>query len=200
MNQSGTQGWLLEPVGLLALCPLLIAAGTLLQAVCIALLFLLSLILVALTMAALGRTIAPDFRILTLLLISGVWVTLLDLLLQAFAYSLWVALGIYLPLLAVNSLLLAVGEQSLRCEGGKFSVLAAMMPGVYSVIWLVPLGLIREILGTGALLSDSQLLPGLPDPVVITTFTLPVLQTAPGALLSLALAGAWFAGRAPARI
>jgi electron transport complex protein RnfE len=199
MTQPGTPGWSLNPVGLLALCPLLAAGGTLITAVCVALLFLVSLILVAVAMAVLGRCIAPESRILTLLLVSGAWVTLLDQLLQAFAYPLSVTLGVYVPLIAVNSLLLTVGEQSLRCGGPKLGAQAGIVPGLYAALWIVPLGLIREILGTGALLSDSQLLPGLPDPLVITTFTAPLLQTAPGAFLVLALAGAWVAGRHTAR-
>lgn len=198
MTQTGAQGWLLQPAGLLALCPLLAAGGTLLSATCVALLFLVSLMLVATTMAVLGRSVAPEWRILTLLLVSGIWVTVLDLLLQAFAYSLSVTLGVYVPLLAANSLLLTVGEQSLRCGDPKFAIRAGIMPGACAALWLVPLGMIREILGTGTLFSDTQLLPGLPDTLVIMTFPVPVLQSAPGAFLVLALAGAWVAaGRAP---
>lgn len=198
MTQPGTQGWSLQPAGLLALCPLLAVGGTLLSATCVALLFLASLILVATSMAVLGRSVAPEWRILTLLLVSGIWVTILDLMLQAFAYPLSVSLGIYVPLFAANSLLLIVGERSLRCGDPKFAARAGIMPGVYAALWIIPLGLVREVLGTGMLFSDTQLLPGLPDPLVIMTFPVPVLQSAPGAFLVLALAGAWVAaGRAP---
>ena len=192
--------WVLQPVGLLALCPLLAAGGTLLTASCIALLFLGTLTLVSVTLAMLGRCVSSESRILALLLVSGMWVTLLDLLLQALVFPLWATLGIYLPLIASNSLLLAVGEQSLRRGGGNFAVQAEIRLGSCCALWIIPLGLVREILGTGALLSDSQLLPGLPDPLVITSFTAPLLQTAPGTLLVLALAGAWAARRASARL
>lgn len=195
MTQAANPGLLLQPVGLLALGPLLAAAGTLLTAACVALLFLVTLTLVAVTMAALGRGISPDSRILTLLLVSGTWVTLLDLLLQAIAYPLWATLGVYVPLVAANSLLLAVGEQSLRGGSGKGPAQEGITLGLYAALWIVPVGLLREVLATGTLLSDSQLLPGLPGPLLVTTFTAPMLQTAPGALLVLALAGAWVAGR-----
>ncbi len=199
MTRADTPAGLLPPVGLIALCPLLAVGGTLLTAACVALLFLLSLILVSVTMAVLGRSIGPDARVLTLLLVAGIWVTLLELLLQALAFPLSAALGVYVPLLAVNSLLLTVGEQSLRGKGPGFAVQAGFSTGLYAASWIVPLGLVREILGTGRLLSDAPLLPGLPEPLVLTTFTVPLLQTAPGALLVLALAGAWVAGRAPRR-
>ena len=167
MTQPDTRAVWLQPVGLLALCPLLVVGSTLLTASCMALLFLVSLTLVSVTMAVLGRGIAPDARILTLLLVSGVWVTLLDLCLKAFAFPLSEALGVYVPLIAANSLLLSVGEQSLRGKGAKAEAGAAIRSGLVAASWLMPLGLLREVLGTGLLLSDSHLLPGLPEPMVV---------------------------------
>lgn len=179
---------MLQPVGLLALCPLIAGGGTLLTATCLALLFLVMLVLVSITMAALGRSVSSEVRILTLFLVSGVWVTLLDLLLQAIAYPLWATLDIYVPLLAANSLLLAAGEQSLR--GGSLAGAAreGMSLGVHVTLWLIPMGLMREVLGGGVLLSDVQFVPGMTDSIPISTVALPILQSAPGALLLLALA------------
>jgi len=199
MTQPAMPARLLPPVGLLALCPLLAAADTLLTAACVALLFLVLLFLVTSTMSALGRGVAPELRILMLVLISGIWVTLLDLALQAYAYRLSAALGMYVPLLAVNSLLLTLGEHSLRCGSARFGAQSGFIYGAWAALWIVPLGVVREILGTGALLSDSQILPGLPGPWVITSFPVPALQDAPGTLLVLALAAAWVMGRRPAR-
>ena len=199
MTWPANPGWHLPPVGLLALCPLIAAGGTLLTAVCVALLFLVTLTLVSATMAALGRRVSPEARVLTLLLISGVWVTLIDLVLQACAYPLWATLGIYVPLLAANSLVLAVGEQSLRGVSGKRSVREGLALGGYAALWIVAIGLLREALGAGAVLSDAHLLSGLPGPFPVTAFTAPVLQTAPGALLLLALAAAVAAASAGVR-
>jgi electron transport complex protein RnfE len=198
MTQPDTREVWLQPVGLLALCPLLAVGNTLLTASCMALLFLVSLTFVSVTMAVLGRGIAPDARILTLLLVSGVWVSVLDLCLKAFAFQLSEALGVYVPLVAANSLLLTVGEQSLRGKGAKAQAQVAVRSGLVAASWLLPLGLLREILGTGSLFSDSNLLPGLPGPLVVTAFTVPLLDSAAGALLALALAAAWVKGRARA--
>jgi len=195
MTQSETRAVWLQPVGLLALCPLLAVSSTLLTASCMAFLFLVSLTLVSVTMAVLGRGVAPDARVLALLLVSGVWVSVLDLCLKAWDFPLSEALGVYVPLIAANSLLLTVGEQSLRGKGAKAEAQAAFWSGLVAASWLVPLGFIRELLGTGSLLSDAHLLPGLPAPLVVTGFTVPLLQSAAGALLTMALAAAWLAGR-----
>lgn len=187
--------WQLPPVGLLALCPLIAAGNSVVTATCIALMFLILLTLVSGTMAVLGRSVSSELRILALLLISGIWVTLLDLTLQAVAFPLWTALGVYVPLIAANSLLLAVGEQSLRSGTGGQYLRTGLRLGGYAALWIIPMGLLREVVATGSLLSDSHLLPGLPGHVTITSFSIPLLQSTTGALLVLGLAAAWIAHR-----
>ncbi|MBI1733456.1 MAG: hypothetical protein HYR49_11920 [Gammaproteobacteria bacterium] len=190
MDRIARPDQVLLPVGLLALCPLVAGAPTLLTATWIALCFLASLILVSVTLAGLGRSVAAEFRVLMTLLVSGIWVTLLDLALQAAAYPLSLALDIYLPLLAANSLVLTAGEQSLRGSGCADSLRRAIRQGVHAACWIIPIGLLREMLGTGHILSDSGLMPGLPGPVHVLPVEIPALASPSWALLILALVAA----------
>lgn len=180
----------LPPVGLLALCPLLAAADTLLSASSLALLFLVTLVLVQGTLALMGGSVATGLRVIALFLVGGFWVSLVDLGLQAWHAPMRDALGLYVPLLAANTLVLAGGELALRGGGVATAMGSGFRLGVAAAVWMVPLGLVRELLGRGAVLTDAALAPGVPGPFTVGSFSLPLLQGAPGAFLVLALAAA----------
>lgn len=186
------------PVGLLALIPLLAAAPTLLTAVAMAMLFLVSIALTCGSMAALGGCVASGLRILALFLVAGTWVSLLDLALQALAWPLWHSLDMYVPLVAANSLVLACGEDALRAGRPLAACKAGIWLGTRVACWLIPLGLVRELLGRGAVLSDAGIVAVLPGPFSAGAVEMPLLLGPAGALLLFALAAAmaaWIGGR-----
>lgn len=178
------------PVGLLALIPLLAAAPTLLTALAMALLFLVSVALTCGSMAALGGSVASGLRILALFLVAGTWVSLLDLALQALAWPLWHSLDMYVPLVAANSLVLACGEDALRMGRPLAACRAGLSLGAQAACWLIPLGLVRELVGRGAVFSDAGFVPGLPGPFTAGAMEMPLLLGPAGAFLLLALAAA----------
>lgn len=180
----------LPPVGLLALCPLLAAADTLLSASCMALLFLVTLVPVHGTLALMGGSIATGLRVIALFLVCGFWVSLVDIGLQAWNAPMRDSLGLYVPLLAANVLVLAGGELALRGGGVATALGSGVRLGVAAAVWIVPLGLVRETLGRGAVLTDAALAPGVPGPFTVGSFSMPLLQGPPGAFLLLALAAA----------
>lgn len=191
MNDAGAdREWPLPPVGLLALCPLLAAADTLLSALCLASVFIATLALVRGTAAWLGAAVATELRVIVLFLAAGSWVTVADLALQATLWPVRDALGFYVPLLAANALMLASAEQALRGPEPVAAMRTGFRLGVVAAAWLIPLGLVRELLGRGGVFTDAAAIPAWPGPFTLGAPVLPLLQDAPGALLLLALAAA----------
>lgn len=183
----------LSPVGLLALCPLLAAADTFLSALCLAAAFLAVLVMVRSAAAWLGAAVATELRVIALFLITGTCVTAVDFALQAWLWPVRDALGFYVPLLAANALVLASAEQALRGPAPAHAPRTGFRLGLVVAAWLVPLGLVRELLGRGGVLTDTMSLGGWPGSVTFGAPVLPLLQEPAGALLLLALAAAFVA-------
>jgi Na+-translocating ferredoxin:NAD+ oxidoreductase RnfE subunit len=162
-------------VGLLALCPLIAGGRSLLTAACISLGFVVTLVLVSITLAGLGRGVATDFRVLTIFVVSAIWVTVYDLAFQAAVFPLSIELNQYIPLLAANSLVFAIAEQSLRGGGVFRAARRAAVQGAHASCWLIPAGLFRELLGTGRLFAHPASVSWLPDGVQVLPFALPAL-------------------------
>ena len=121
--------------------------------------FLLVLGSVGLLHFALMKAAAPLLRSTTRLLIgatiAATLVTLAGLLLQAHALELYQALGIYLPLIGVQCLLLSNSETDPRGNAWGFLRLSAYYGGTFML-----LGAVRELLGQASLLSNAQWLFG----------------------------------------
>lgn len=147
-------------VQLLGLCPLLAVTGSVVNALGLGIATTLVL-LCSNTAVSLIRNIVSDaVRLPAFVMIIAAAVTCIELLMQAFAYELYEILGIFLPLITTNCVILG------RADGyaSRNSVLPAMadglMMGLGFGIVLVLLGGLRELLGTGALFANMDLLFG----------------------------------------
>ena len=84
---------------------------------------------------------------------------------QAFAYELYQILGIFLPLITTNCVILGRAE-AFACKNGLLpSIYDGLIMGAGFGVILILLGGLRELAGTGALFADMQLLfgPGAAD-------------------------------------
>lgn len=132
---------------------------------------------------ALMRNIIPDkVRIPAYIVIVASFVTVVQLLLQAYVTSIYDALGVYIPLIVVNCIILGRAE----AYASKNSVLLSAMDGIGMglgfTIGLTLIGIFREIIGSGTIFGwdfNKELLGGHYTPISI--FVL-----APGAFLVLA--------------
>src|SRR5687768_7071423 len=86
----------------LGLAPLVAKSATFLSALTISLGFTLVFLFSSVSLALIRNLVPQRFRLVFILLICSVWVSVFDLLLQAYAYDMRVALQIYVPLLAMN--------------------------------------------------------------------------------------------------
>ncbi|MEX1668179.1 electron transport complex subunit E [Zhongshania guokunii] len=147
-------------VQLLGLCPLLAVTGSVINALGMGLATMLVLT-ISNTCVSMIRSFASDaIRLPAFVMIIAAAVTCIELLMQAFAYELFQILGIFLPLITTNCVILGRAD-AFAC---KNKVLPAMYDGFimgmgFAVI-LMMLGAVREIIGTGAIFANMDLLFG----------------------------------------
>lgn len=130
---------------------------------------------------ALLRNIIPDkVRIPAFIVIIASFVTVIEMVLQAYLPSLYDTLGIYIPLIVVNCIILGRAESYASKNGPIESIFDGIGMGLGFTMGLTIIGLIREILGAGTFF-------GLPFLSAIKGFTpITIFIMAPGAFLVLA--------------
>ncbi len=154
--------WVENPglVKLLGLCPLLAVSNTLINGLSLGLATLMTL-LVSNTLVATFRTsIAPAVRIPLYVLIIAATVSVIELLMRAWLPSLFVTLGIFLPLIVTNCLILGRAEAFAARNSVQVSIVDALSMGLGFLAVLVLLGGLRELIGQGSVLADSHHLFG----------------------------------------
>ncbi len=147
-------------VQLLGLCPLLAVTGTVVNALGLALATMLVLVgsNIAVSMV---RNFVPDaVRLPAFVMIIASYVTCTELLMQAYTYELYTVLGIFIPLIVTNCVILGRAE----AFAAKNPILPAAMDGLmmslgFTVVLLL-LGALRETIGQGTLFSNMDLLFG----------------------------------------
>ncbi|MFT5351843.1 MAG: electron transport complex protein RnfE, partial [Gammaproteobacteria bacterium] len=134
-------------LSVLGVCPLLAKATTLLTGITMGLASLCILFFTILSVSSCRRYIVYGFRLPAILLISVTWVTVLDLFMQALCYELRLTLGIYLPLLAMNSFILLSLEQTALTTPSSMALKATLPRGLAILGVLGIIGALRELLG-----------------------------------------------------
>jgi len=99
----------------------------------------------------LSNVIPNKVRIPAFIIIIASFVTIVDLVMQAFVPELYETLGIFIPLIVVNCIVLGRAEAFASKNSLLSSVIDGMGMGLGFTMALVILGSIREILGSGAL-------------------------------------------------
>lgn len=131
-------------------------------------------------MISLLRKVIPDkVRIPAFIVVVASFVTMVQLLLQAYVPSLYDALGLYIPLIVVNCIILGRAESYASKNGIVLSIFDGLGMGLGFTIGLTAIGLVRELIGSGEIFGFG-LLPASYEP--ITIFVL-----APGAFFVLAV-------------
>ena len=101
--------------------------------------------------SCLRKVIPPKVRIACYIVIIATFVTVVELVMQAFAYPLFLKLGIFIPLIVVNCIVLGRAEAFASKNGVFRSLLDGLGIGVGFTLSLMALAAVRELLGTGAL-------------------------------------------------
>jgi Na+-translocating ferredoxin:NAD+ oxidoreductase subunit E len=105
--------------------------------------------------SALRKVIPAKVRIACFIIIIATFVIVVELLMQAFTYKLFQTLGVFIPLIVVNCILLGRAEAFASKNGIIPSMADGLGIGIGFTLSLAALGAIREILGTGSFLGVS---------------------------------------------
>ncbi|UJF24281.1 electron transport complex subunit E [Suttonella sp. R2A3] len=147
-------------VQILGLCPLLAVSNNTINALGLGIATLFVLILSNTLVAATRHWVRSEIRIPVFVLLIASAVTIAETLIQAFAYPLYQALGIYLALIVTNCAIIARAEAYAVKNSVPMAALDGAFMGVGFMWVLVLLGAMREILSQGTILAGADRLFG----------------------------------------
>ena len=174
-------------VQLLGLCPLLAVTASVVNALGLAAATLFVLVTSNLCVSLIRNVVTESIRLPAFVLIIAAAVTGTELLMQAYAYELYQILGIFLPLITTNCVILGRADAFAAKNSVAPAVADGFMMGMGFVLVLLVLAAIRELLGTGAVFANMDLLLG----PMAADWTLVVAEDYTGLLLAILPPGAF---------
>ncbi|ACL06036.1 electron transport complex subunit RsxE [Desulfatibacillum aliphaticivorans] len=133
----------------LGLCPTLGVTTTVQNGVGMGLATTFVLVCANLLVSALRKVIPPKVRIACFIVVIATFVTLVEMLMQAFTYPLYGMLGIFIPLIVVNCIVLGRAEAFAYKNPILPSLADGLGIGLGFTMALGALGAVREVIGTG---------------------------------------------------
>ena len=164
---------------MLGMCPTLAVTTSAINGIGMGLSTLAVLIFSNLIISLMRKIIPDQVRLPAYIVIVASLVTVVDLLLQAYAPGLYASLGIYIPLIVVNCIILGRAEAYASKNPVIPSFFDGLGMGLGFTVGLTAIGIVRELIGSGKIFG-FQVMPSAYEPVTI--FIL-----APGAFLVLTL-------------
>ena len=138
-------------VQMLGLCPTLAVTTSAINGLGMGLSTTAVLVAANVLIAALRNVIPEGVRLPGEIVVVASLVTVVDMLMEGFVPSLYSALGIYIPLIVVNCIILGRAEAYAMKNGPLLSAMDGIGMGVGFTIALVCIGSLREILGAGTI-------------------------------------------------
>lgn len=176
-------------VQLLGLCPLLAVSTSVMAGIGLGLATLVTIVVSSILVSALRRWVPNTVRLPLFVVIIASAVTAIDLILPAFLYELHGKLGIFVPLIVTNCVVLARLEAFAASNPIPLALADGFAMGGGFAGALIALGLLREALGTGCILAHADMLLPLPaDALLVCGFDggLFIALTPPGGFFLLA--------------
>ena len=175
---------------LLGLCPLLAISTNVVNAVSLGLATILVMGLANFVISMLRGLIPYEIRIPVFMLIIAALVTMVDLAFNAWLHGLYLVLGIFIPLIVTNCIVLARVEAFAAKNPVPAAAFDGIMMGVGFVLAIALIGTIRELIGQGTLFSGIEMIfPGARELQVLPTnypgFLVAILP--PGAFIGMGL-------------
>ena len=175
---------------MLGMCPTLAVTTSAVNGIGMGLSTTAVLVMSNLLISMLRKIIPDSVRMPAFIVIVASFVTIVDFLMEGFTPSLYSALGIYIPLIVVNCIILGRAESYASKNPVLPSIFDGLGMGLGFTVALIAIGLVREIIGSGQAFG-YQLLP-VADTAAGTAGYVPVaiFVQAPGAFLVLAVLAA----------
>jgi len=179
-------------VQLLGLCPLLAVTNSTINGIGLGLATMITLILSNSVVSLIRNVVRSEVRLPVYVLIIASIVTIIELIMQAWFYDLYLVLGIFIPLIVTNCSIIGRAEGFASRNPLGASALDGFMMGLGFLLVLAVLGMMREVIGAGTILAHADLLFGASATALKITlfnhyggFLVAVLP--PGAFFGLAL-------------
>ncbi len=176
-------------VQLLGLCPLLAVTATFINGLGLGLATTFVLVGSNVTISLIRQLVRPEVRIPVFVLIIASFVTATELILSAWFHDLYRVLGIFIPLIVTNCAIIGRAEAFASRNPVLPSLVDGLAMGLGFTALLVVLGGIREILGSGTLFANAQLMFG----DFGRSITITLVDDYPGFLLAILPPGAFLA-------
>ena len=163
---------------MLGMCPTLAVTTSAVNGFGMGVSTLVVLVMSNLVISALRKMSPDDVRLPAYIVIVASLVTVVELLMEAYVPSIYSALGIYIPLIVVNCIILGRAEAYASKNPPLLSAMDGLGMGLGFTVSLSIIGFIRELLGAGTVFG-VQVMPAAYKPIAI-------FIKAPGAFLVLA--------------
>ncbi len=164
---------------MLGMCPTLAVTTSCMNGFGMGVSTLVVLVMSNLVISALRKVIPDDVRLPAYIVIVASLVTVVELLMEAYVPSIYDALGIYIPLIVVNCIILGRAEAYASKNPPLLSAMDGLGMGLGFTISLSVIGFIRELIGSGTVFG-MEVMPSAYKPIAI-------FVKAPGAFLVLAV-------------
>ena len=161
---------------MLGLCPTLATTTSAINGMSMGLATMFVLICSNLVISLIKKLTPDMVRIPVFVVVIASFVTILQMVMQAFVPGIYATLGLFIPLIVVNCIILGRAE-AFACKNGPIeSIFDGIGIGLGFTIGLTALGVVREILGAGSVFGITL----LPESLNMLLFVLP-----PGAFITL---------------
>jgi len=135
----------------LGLCPVLAVTKSVENGIGMGIATTFVLIFSNFLISLLRNVIPSKVRIASYVVIIATFVTIVELVMQAYTYELFLKLGIFIPLIVVNCIVLGRAEAFANKNGPILSIADGLGMGIGFTASLAALGAVRELLGNGTL-------------------------------------------------
>jgi electron transport complex protein RnfE len=153
-------------VFLLGMCPSLAVTSSMETGLGMGILVILVLTMSNIVVSLIKDFIPEQVKIPSFIVIIATFVTIIEMLTQAFAPALYEALGIFLPLIVVNCLILGRAEAFASQNGPVDSAIDGLGMGIGFTMALMLIGFTRELLATGAIAYGVYLPLGIEGSII----------------------------------
>lgn len=144
----------------LGLCPMLAVTATITNALGLGLATMLVLIASNVVISLVRRFVPNEIRIPIFVIIIASLVTCVQLIMNAYLYNLYLNLGIFIPLIVTNCIIIGRAEAFAAKNTVGAAAFDGLMMGLGFTAILILLGGLREIIGNGTLFDGADLLLG----------------------------------------
>lgn len=147
-------------VQLLGLCPLMAVTTNMVNGLGLGLATLIALVSSNVAISIVRHYISEEIRIPAFVMIIAANVTLIEMLIKAYFHDLYNILGIFIPLIVTNCIVIGRSEAYAAKNPPIHAGLDSLMMGIGFMLVLMVLGGLCELVGNGTLFSEAHLMFG----------------------------------------